>query len=476
MMKALVLSLSLIFPLSVPAQSFEPLDEAIQQGAFGNLKAVIVSQYGDVVFEGYYRGAQPGDLHQVQSVTKSVGSALVGIAARKGLVQADQPLGDYFSGLYDMSSNALSNKSNITVAQVLQQRHGLQWDEDDSDYRDPANPVTQMIQSDDWYRFVLEQPMAAAPGTAFAYSSGASTLMSRVVRVATGMGPDEFAQQELFEPLGIDAVHWEIYSEQGLGNGITQWPNPDHDPSLGFSLWMPARGLLKFGELYLNGGVHEGRRILDESWVEASWTRYSHAGNSDYFYRPGWGHGYQWWIARVADPAGREWTVYFASGWGSQVIFVIPDLGAVIVTVADNYDYNGPDVDVMLISRILPELSPRLDSGYSGSWYDTATSGQGFSLEVLEKRGALVSYWYTYTPEGALRWFILQGELIDGVGEVVVYEASGGRFLQGDEVSLAEWGTARFLPVDCMHLMLEVEAPGLSTTIPLTRLTGECRQ
>ncbi|NNK31571.1 MAG: serine hydrolase [Xanthomonadales bacterium] len=477
-MKRFCFVLGLFVTQGLAAQSFDGLQEAIEGGSFGEIKAVLVSQHGEVLFEEYFRGSSAADLHQVQSVTKSVGSALVGIAHRQGRLRLDQTLGELFGGLYPMNTGAYQNKAAITVEQVLQQRHGIAWDESSIDYRNPANPVQMMVASGDWYNYVLTRPTDAAPGGKFAYSTGASTLMSRFIRQSTGMGPDEFARQELFGPLGIGPVHWEGWSEGGMGTGLTDWPNPDEDPPLGFSLWLRARDLLKIGELYLDGGMYNGRRILDQSWIEKSWTRYSHSGNSSDFTQPGWGHGYQWWIAKVSDPRDREWHVYFASGWGSQVIFVLPELGLVVVTVADNYDYNGPDVDVMLVAGILSDIDPRLDSRFNGSWYNPETDRQGFSMEVLDEFGVVVSYWYTYTDSGSgeQRWFLLQGDVVDGVGEVVIYETSGGVFLQSDPVELIVWGSGRFTPVDCNHVTLEFESDlePVSGTVPLTRLTGNC--
>lgn len=475
-MKRLLFVFALIFPHSVLAQPFDGLSEAIEQGSFGNLKAVVIAQHGEIIYEDYFRGTDAATLHQVQSVTKSVGAALIGIAHRQGKISLDQDLDHFFSGLYDMSLPELQNKSGITVEQVLQQRHGIEWDEDSTDYRNPLNPVGQMIDSDDWYRYVLSRPVDAAPGTKFTYSSGASTLMSRMIRVSSGQNPEAFAMQELFGPLGIGNVHWEIYSEQGMGTGITDWPNPDGDATLAFSLWLQARDMLKIGQLYLDGGVYNGRRILDDSWIDASWTRYSHSGNSTYFPDPGWGHGYQWWIARLTDLADREFTIYFASGWGSQVIFIVPDLDLVVVTTGDNYDYNGPDVDALLLTQILPELSLQLDSRFSGSWYDPETDGQGFSMEVLTGSSTVVAYWYTYTTSGEKRWFVLQGEVFEGVGEVTIYQTSGGVFMQGDPVVRTIWGTGTFTAVDCQNMEFAFESAELSASIPLTRITGECAQ
>jgi CubicO group peptidase (beta-lactamase class C family) len=472
-MKRLLFMLLLVAP-GVAAQPFDGLSEAITEGEFGNLTAVVISRHGEVIYEQYFRGATPDELHQVQSVTKSVGSALVGIAHRKGLIELDDPLEKYFSGLYDMSQSALANKRTITVEQLITHRLGLEWDETSTDYRDPLNSTNQMVNSPDWYRFVLEQPLVAQPGEEFKYNSGASTLMSRLIRVATGKGPEQFAREELFDPLGIGSVHWELYSEQGPGTGLTDWPNPDDDVPLGFGLWLRAGDMLKIGQLYLDGGVYNGRRILDESWIETSWTRHSHAGNSDYSPDPNWGYGYQWWRTKFADTSERNWHVFFASGWGSQVIFILPELDLVMVTTADNYDWNGSDVDALLVSWILPHLAPDLDARFNGSWYDPSTNGQGFSMEVREDRGQVVSYWYTYTEGGAPRWFLLDGSVADGIGNVVIYEVEGGRFLQADPVSLLEWGNGRFIPRDCDHIDFEISSSETETTIPLTRLSGRC--
>ena len=169
-----------------------------------------------------------------------------------------------------MSEGSYQNKVAITAEHILQQRHGIEWDETQTDYRNPLNPVAQMVESDDWYEFVLTWPVDAGPGQKFTYR---------------------------------------------------------------------------------NGGIHNGQRILDQAWVDASWTKYSHSGNSDFFPEPGWGHGYQWWVAEAADALDRNWHVFFASGWGSQVIFVVPELGLVLVTTGDNYAYNGPGFNLEILEN-----------------------------------------------------------------------------------------------------------------------------
>lgn len=149
-----------------------------------------------------------------------------------------------------------------------------------------------MIASGDWYQYVLTRPVDAQPGEKFAYSTGVSNLMGQMLRVASGQSPRNFANSQLFGPLGIHVTHWEGYSQAGLGHGLTDWPNPDGDVPLGFGLWLKPTDMLKIGQLYLNGGVYNGTRILDEEWIEASWETWSNSENTELFAdRPGSGYG-----------------------------------------------------------------------------------------------------------------------------------------------------------------------------------------
>src|SRR5210317_1880358 len=133
-MRALILFV-LLLSTDLAAQSFEGLSDAIEQGSFGELKSVVISRHGNIIYEEYFRDTSEQDLHQVQSVTKSIGATLIGIAHRQGQISLEQNMAYFFSGLYEMSQGELQSKTGITVEPVLQQRHGIQWDEDRFDYR-----------------------------------------------------------------------------------------------------------------------------------------------------------------------------------------------------------------------------------------------------------------------------------------------------------------------------------------------------
>ena len=473
-MKRFLILFTLFFCTVLHAQSFDGLSDDIANGDYGNLKAVLVSRQGEIIYEDYFRGNDVNDLHLLNSVTKSIGSALVGIAHRQGKIKVDDGLGKFFNTLYPMNTGSFINKQSITVENVLQQRHGIRWDEWTLDYRAASNPVSQMINSGDWYRYVLTTPIDAQPGDKFTYSTGVSTLMSRMIRATTGMSPRSFAMANLFGPLGISAIHWEGWSANGRGSGLTNWPNPDKDEPLGFGIWMKPRDMLKFGELYLNDGVYEGRRILDKDWIDASWRTYSNSENTELFTLPGSGYGYQWWITSLTDTRGRNFSAYYADGWGHQYILVIPELDLVVVSVADDYDYTGPGIGAILRDVVLPALNPVLDKRFNGLWYDPQTSGQGFSLEILNDGNRLVGSWFTYGDNGTKRWFIFNGNVSDTASEVVILQTSGGRFLQPDPVTESEWGSGRFTTLDCAHINFEFTSAEVSATIELTRLTGAC--
>ena len=467
-MKAVFILITLFFGQNLLAQPFNGLSEAIESGNYGDLKAVVISRHGEIIYEDYFRNTQRYDLQQVFSVTKSVGSALIGIAHRQGIIQLEQGLGDFFNELYPMTQPAFRDKRFITVEAVLQQRLGIEWDEWTIPYDSPANPLHQAENSGDWYRYVLTRPTDAQPGEKFAYNTMASTLMSRMIRYSSGLSPRVFAIQELFGPLGIQNIHWELFNNQGMGHGLTDWPNPDDDEPLGYGLWLKPLDMVTFGELYLNGGVHNGRRILDKAWIDASWKIYS---QFDY---PGYGYGYQWWINRTTDNRGRTWKQYYAVGWAHQYILVYPELDMVVASVADDFNYDGPGIGALLRLYVLPELNPRLDRRFTGAWYDPENDGQGFTLEIIEDGNRLIAFWYTYGENQSKRWFTMDGPIDAGEADVSIIQTSGGSFLQPDPVERREWGTGHYSAIDCNHINFEINSEEIITTVMLTRLTGSC--
>ncbi len=288
--------------------------DRIAAGEFGQVDSLLVVRHGYLVSEAYFRGWGAGDLHPAFSVTKSVTSALVGIARGRGEMPALDARVRSLLPEYGFVANPSAAKNAITLDDVLTMRAGLAWDEFGYDYTDPRNPVIEMHASLDWLKFVLDLPMAWWPGTHYNYSTGYTILLAGVLRNTTGMEASEYAASHLFGPLGIVTWDWN-HSPRGLtdtGGGLSLRP----------------RDLARFGQLFLQRGCWRGSTVVPESWVETSTAAHVDLGG-------GWGYGYQW--RRMPGSPGDNSSFPFAWGWGGQFVFVVPAVDMVVVSTAGNY-------------------------------------------------------------------------------------------------------------------------------------------
>ena len=262
-----------------------------------------------------------GNLHTMQSVSKSVTSALVGIAVGRGELPAvarrSSPIFEGFR-----LSDTDSRRTDMTLEQVLTMTTGIKWDESTVTYTDPANSCANMEKSQDWIQFVLDQPMADAPGAKFVYNSGATELLSFLIKKGTGKQAHEYAAEHLFGPLGITDTYWKT-TPTGLA-----------DTEGG--LYLTARDLAKIGYLYLHDGVWDGsgccRRAGSRPPPARKWTR-GPASSARAKY------GYQWWVLPYGS-AGRH--AFAALGYGGQRLIVVPEHDLIAVFTGWNI-YESPE-------------------------------------------------------------------------------------------------------------------------------------
>ncbi len=253
------------------------------------------------------------DVHTLQSVTKSVTSILVGIAMDRGeIAGTDAPLLSFFRD-YDLS-RVDARLQRATLDDLLTMRTGIEWHERDRPL-DETNTTWQLEYSQDWIQFTLDQPMDADPGVKWVYNSGGSHLMSGVIRAATGMTVDRYAEAHLFGPLGIRDYHWKR--------------TPTGLPDTEGGLYLEAEQLAKIGYLYLRGGEWDGRRVVSDAWVRASTARRVDRVNAQ-----GWGYGYQWW--RLDRGAIEIWA---GLGFGGQFLVALPQHD--IVGVVNSWNVFG---------------------------------------------------------------------------------------------------------------------------------------
>ena len=272
------------------------------------LGSVLVERNGRPLFAGYYHGDTESTRLDVFSVTKSVVSTLVGIAAQHGLLRLDERLGDFFPKQVRAAQDR--RVRSITLRELLSMTSG---------YRD-----TMQLRSDDWIQSLVGRPLATNPGRSFAYDDGSYHLLSAVLTEATRLTAQQYARRVLFGPLRISGAHW---TSDGQGHSLGNT-----------GLRLSAREMLELGELYLHSGLLHGRRIVPADYVRAA--TYTKAGT---------GYGLGWWIVSTAQLNG-----FAALGYGGQAIAVFPSKN-LVVTVAGG----GDDVRHVLFSSVLPALNLR---------------------------------------------------------------------------------------------------------------------
>lgn len=263
------------------------------------LHSLLIVRHGYLVLEAYfypYSGKTP---HAWASVTKSITATLVGRALDEGHIRSlDQPIVDFFPQQLGAAPEA---KKRITVEQLLKMATGLECG-----YRKGEPEALAMERSPDFVQAVLDLPLMRAPGSEFAYCSGATHLLSAIVTRATGMSALKFAQRGLFAPLGVAEVGWPA-DPQGNNYGWTD-------------LRMHPKDMAKIGYLYLRRGRWCGEQILSSDWVRRATRRQIDTGKGDADY------GYGWWAL-----SGELSGAYEARGRGGQSIVVWPQKDILVV-------------------------------------------------------------------------------------------------------------------------------------------------
>jgi len=282
----------------------------------------------------YLKGS---DLHTMQSVTKSVTSAALGIAVDDGLISGvDVPVYPFFADYAPFTTDV--RKDATTLEDFLTMRSGIDWITEGG-YIDSEHTTIKLEASDEWIRFVLDHPTDTIPGAVFEYNDGVSVLLGKIVREATGQRIDDWARERLFGPIGIDEFHWKI--------------TPDGEADTEGGLYLTTHDLARVGYLFLREGMWQGEQIVSKEWVAAS-TAPLVADVAPGNTRQDPGYGYQWWIPDQED--GRT-TIFAGNGYGGQFVLVVPEQD--IVAVFNGWNIHGGGTRSTwraLQDRILPAV------------------------------------------------------------------------------------------------------------------------
>jgi hypothetical protein len=302
----------------------------------GPLNARLTGRYNyfDPAWHPYYHGT---DLHTMQSISKTVTSAIIGIARTRGDFKAglETPVLTYFD--VAKVKNVDDRKRRMTLKDVLTMRSGLDWVED-VPYDDPRSDSSLMEATDDWVQYVIDKPMAKEPGSAFNYSSGATELLAFIFKKETGQDIDAYGEKYLFAPLGI-RHHWK---RTYLGIVDTEG-----------GLYLSGSDLAKIGYLYLHDGMWDGKRIVSEEWVKQSLTPYVDTGWQ------GLKYGFKWWLYPLKE--GKQ-LVWMGIGFGGQRLMVFPD-EQLIATFTGWDTLKDVAFDAQLADRVLSAVGDVQCSG-----------------------------------------------------------------------------------------------------------------
>jgi CubicO group peptidase (beta-lactamase class C family) len=302
---------------------------SVQKNAYPKVDSIVVVRNGRLIAEGYFNGFGREILHDFRSASKSTTSALIGIAIAQGVLSVDERLGDFYR--LDEHLNPDPRKANIRIFDLLNMSSGLTCDD--------WNPNSigneqRMYFSPDWIAFTLDLPMAANPGERSSYCSAGAVLLGDILSMRTGMALDDYANTYLLQPLGIEKALWRR--------------SPDGRATGGGGMRLRPRDAAKFGQLYLDGGVWQGERIVPQAWVDESRRSFTTL-NDD-------GYGLLWWKHSFVVRGETE-EAFSADGNGGNFIFVLPDEKLVVVFTGSNYDSDLTQQPLeILAQRIIPAL------------------------------------------------------------------------------------------------------------------------
>jgi len=313
----------------------EAIVRGILDGTYKDVHSVLLYQRGHLVMEEYFYGYSVQRPHQLRSATKSVVSTLAGISIDRGALSGvDERVVPQMS--YPSYANPDPRKAAMTLGDFLSMSSGL--DCNDHSSTSPGRE-TVIDNTPDWVKATLDLPMINDPGTEAYYCSGGVAVVGRLIENAVHMRLPEFAQANLFGPLGISRADW-VWNYD-----LT---NADKEYS---QIHMRPRDMLKLGVLFADDGRWHGRQVISTSWVHTALSEHSHVDSVSY--------GYFWWRPwlNVETPRGSQHVdVIAAQGNGGQKIYLVPQFDLTAVFTAGGYNAESTPPNTIMAKIILPAL------------------------------------------------------------------------------------------------------------------------
>ncbi|MFC2118804.1 serine hydrolase domain-containing protein [Bacteroidota bacterium] len=300
-----------------------------------NVLSMLIVKNGKLVHEVYSPYCQRNTLHWMASITKSVSSTLIGIAIDKGFIKS---VNESVVDLLPEYKNALKDPKfrNISLKHIMTMTSGIEWNEQVS-YNNPRNSEYQMVETDDWMRFVLSHDVNNTPGTGFLYNTGSIHLLSAVIKSVTGLYANQFAEEHLFHPMGIYGYQWNRDPRGYPCTGGT-------DGGVG----LRSRDLAKFGWLFLYDGTWQGQRIISQKWIAEATKKYPLLPGRRSYYSYNWFPG-----TKTVNGISFDYKATF--GYGGQILFIVPEYELILIFTCELAEggYNSNILADKVLSAII---------------------------------------------------------------------------------------------------------------------------
>lgn len=293
------------------------LVEALDAGGHG-VHGLVIARHGRVAAEGWWHPYSPDEPHMMFSVSKAFTSMAVGLAIDEGLLGLDEPTHAIFPEHREIPGQTVRHLLTMTTG-----------------HPDDLWGIFQALPERDWAELFFESPAPYAPGSHFVYSTASTYVLAAAVVRRAGMSVSDFLATRLFGPLGWETPHWER-DARGIEHG-------------GTGLKLTTRQLAQFGQLLLQRGEWEGRRLVPAEWIDQA---SAHQTRNIWFdsRESSLGYGFQLW---------RSSHGFRADGMCGQFAVVIPELDLVVATTSGSSDGNG------ILETIWRELLPGVEPGHA---------------------------------------------------------------------------------------------------------------
>ena len=311
------------------------LNRKIAENRFENINGIVIIKEGKLLLEEYFNGETRNSLHDSRSVGKSIASTMTGIAIEENYIKSENTLLKDFYNLKSFN-NYSAKKDSVSLKALLTMSSGFKGN--DNDYNSLGNE-RNMYPTKNWVKFALDLPMYENNRTYnnFAYFTAGVVVLGDILDKSVPKGLVSYADKKLFSPLGITNYKWE-YTPQKVGNTAG-------------GIRLRALDFAKYGQLYKNKGLWEGKQILNKKWIEKSLDKQVKQELDNGYY------GYLFWN-KTYSLNNKEYEVSYCSGMGGNKIFIFKDIPFVIVITSSAYNIPNAhaNVDKMMTEYILPAI------------------------------------------------------------------------------------------------------------------------